>query len=141
MNRRVTKLRFDNGFWSSHGSVFASPSHLSQPLLSCDHDSAAAMGEGDDRALPKVSFVKRLVRLIENGDEDDHMSFCDHCEGQRFDRAQVLRALRATRKRLRKANTAPSADQTIALAIEAVRTLEIPHLEPADELVDGEVVH
>jgi hypothetical protein len=69
------------------------------------------------------------------------MSFCDHCEGQRFDRAQVLRALRATRKRLRKANTAPSADQTMALAIEAVRTLEIPHLEPADELVDGEVVH
>jgi imidazolonepropionase-like amidohydrolase len=99
------------------------------------------MGDGDYRALPKVSFVKRLVRLIENGDEDDHMSFCDHCEGQRFDRAQVLRALRATRKRLRKANTTPSADQTIALAIEAVRTLEIPHLEPADELVDGEVVH
>jgi hypothetical protein len=22
----MTKLRFDNGFWSSHGSVFASPS-------------------------------------------------------------------------------------------------------------------
>jgi imidazolonepropionase-like amidohydrolase len=69
------------------------------------------------------------------------MSFCDHCEGQRFDRAQVLRVLRATRKRLRKANTACSADQTIALAIEAVRTLEIPHLESADDLVDGEVIH
>jgi hypothetical protein len=69
------------------------------------------------------------------------MSFCDHCEGQRFDRAQVLRALRATRKRLRKANTASSADQTMALAIEAVRMLEIPHLEPADGLLDGEVVH
>lgn len=26
MNKRVTKLRFDNGFWSSLGSVFASPS-------------------------------------------------------------------------------------------------------------------
>jgi hypothetical protein len=26
VNTRVTKLRFDNGFWSSHGSVFASPS-------------------------------------------------------------------------------------------------------------------
>jgi imidazolonepropionase-like amidohydrolase len=72
---------------------------------------------------------------------NDHMSFCDHCEGQRFDRAQVLRVLRATRKRLRKTDTASSADQTIALAIEAVRTLEIPHLEPADDLVDGQVVH
>jgi hypothetical protein len=69
------------------------------------------------------------------------MSFCDHCEGQRFDRAQVLRVLRATRKRLRKADPACSADQTIALAIEAVRTLEIPHLESADDLVDGEVIH
>ena len=26
------------------------------------------------------------------------MSFCDHCQGQRFDRAQVLRALRAARE-------------------------------------------
>jgi hypothetical protein len=26
VNKRVTKLRFDNGFWSSHRSVFASPS-------------------------------------------------------------------------------------------------------------------
>jgi imidazolonepropionase-like amidohydrolase len=69
------------------------------------------------------------------------MSFCDHCEGQRFDRAQVLRVLRATRKRLQKAGTACTADQTMALAIEAVRTLEIPHLELADELVDGHVVH
>ena len=69
------------------------------------------------------------------------MSFCNHCEGQRFDRAQVLRVLRATRKRLRKSDTARSADQTLALAIEAVRTLEIPHLDVADELVGGEVVH
>jgi hypothetical protein len=69
------------------------------------------------------------------------MSFCDHCEGQRFDRAQVLRALRATRTRLQKSNPACSADQTIALAIEAVRSLEIPHLESADELMDGEVIH
>ena len=69
------------------------------------------------------------------------MSFCDHCEGQRFDRAQVLRALRAARTRLRDSKTPCSADQTLVLAIEAVRTLEIPHLEPADEVVDGEVVH
>ena len=69
------------------------------------------------------------------------MSFCDHCEGQRFDRAQVLRALRETRKRLRKSDTACSSDQTLALAIEAVRTLDIPHLDLVDEVVDGEVVH
>jgi len=69
------------------------------------------------------------------------MSFCDHCEGQRFDRAQVLRVLRATRKRLRKPDIACSADQTLAFAIEAVRALEIPHLESVDELVDGQVVH
>ena len=30
------------------------------------------------------------------------MAFCEHCEGQRFDRAQVLRLLRATRKSFRK---------------------------------------
>jgi len=68
------------------------------------------------------------------------MSFCDHCDGQRFDRAQVLRVLRATRKLLRKPNAACSADQTLASAIEAVRALEIPHLEPVDEL-DDPVVH
>ena len=69
------------------------------------------------------------------------MSFCDHCEGQRFDRAQVLRVLRATRKRLPKPDTARSADQALAMAIEAVRSLEIPHLERVEDLADGEVVH
>ena len=69
------------------------------------------------------------------------MSFCDHCEGQRFDRAQVLRALRAARRRLQAPGTACSVDQSLALAIEAVRALDIPHLEPLDESVDGEVVH
>jgi hypothetical protein len=69
------------------------------------------------------------------------MSFCEHCLGQRFDRAQVLRALRAARKRLQDSDTACSADETFALAIEAVRTLEIPHLEPLEEVAEGEVVH
>jgi hypothetical protein len=69
------------------------------------------------------------------------MSFCDHCEGQRFDRAQVLRVLRATRQRLRRSTTSSSADRTMALAIEAVRTLEIPHLESAEELMDGQMIH
>ena len=69
------------------------------------------------------------------------MSFCEHCEGQRFDRARVLRVLRATRTRRREPNAAGSADETLASAIEAVRTLDIPHLESLDEVVDGERVH
>ena len=69
------------------------------------------------------------------------MSFCEHCQGQRFDREQVLRALRAARQRMRQSQAECSADHSFALAIEAVRTLEIPHLEPFDEVVDGEVVH
>jgi len=69
------------------------------------------------------------------------MSFCDHCQGQRFDRAQVLRALRAARQRLRESTTKCDADQTLALAIETVRALDIPHLDPIDEVVNGEVVH
>jgi hypothetical protein len=66
------------------------------------------------------------------------MSFCEHCEGQRFDRAQVLRLLRATRKTFRKSSRA---DEVLGLAINAVRALEIPHLDRLDETVDGEIVH
>ena len=69
------------------------------------------------------------------------MSFCDHCQGQRFDRAQVLRALREARKRLRTASEPCDADQVFALAIETIRALEIPHLEVLDDVVDGEVIH
>ena len=69
------------------------------------------------------------------------MSFCDHCQGQRFDRAQVLRALRATRTRVRTRGWAASADRALASAIAAVRALEIPHLDSADDPVDGDVVH
>ena len=69
------------------------------------------------------------------------MSFCDHCQGQRFDRAQVLRALRAARKRLRESQGADRCvEQTFASAIEAIRSLEIPHLEEED-VIDAEVVH
>ena len=69
------------------------------------------------------------------------MSFCEHCEGQRFDRAQVLRVLRATRKRMRRPDRVAGADEALRLAIMAVRTLEIPHLELLDDLVDDTVVH
>jgi hypothetical protein len=32
-------------------------------------------------------------------------------------------------------------DTALGLAIEAVRTLDIPHLERFDDVADGEVVH
>ena len=69
------------------------------------------------------------------------MSFCEHCQGQRFDRAQVLRALRDTRRRLRQAGTLKTDEQTLALAIETVRRMEIPHLEPEDDGLAGDSIH
>ena len=69
------------------------------------------------------------------------MSFCEHCTGQRFDRAQVLRALRITRKALRDRGCGSRVDKAIATAIEAVRALEIPHLEYEDEGIEGQTVH
>jgi hypothetical protein len=68
------------------------------------------------------------------------MSFCDHCEGQRFDRARVLRVLRESQKSLRRADAPRSAQQAITRAIDAIRQLDIPHLE-IEETYDGEVIH
>ena len=73
--------------------------------------------------------------------EDMPMGFCEHCEGQRFDRAQVLRVLRATRKRMGREDSMTTADEALQLAIVAVRTLEIPHLESFDDLIDETVIH
>jgi len=67
--------------------------------------------------------------------------FCDHCAGQRFDRAQVLRALRATRQQLRQSKSRQGADRVLTSVINAVRSLEIPHLEPEDEQKSGEWLH
>ena len=69
------------------------------------------------------------------------MSFCEHCVGQRFDRAQVLRALRDTRKRLRDGEGSCSADEVLDLVIHAVRSLEIPHLELLEDMGDNTVIH
>lgn len=73
------------------------------------------------------------------------MSFCEHCEGQRFDRAQVLRQLRQTRARLRAGAASWTADEALQIAIKSVRALEIPHLEPLDDMLDAagddQVVH
>jgi hypothetical protein len=66
------------------------------------------------------------------------MSFCDHCEGQRFDRARVLRTLRRLRNDLR--GTDRCTADALDTALKKIRTLDIPHLELLDEEED-EVVH
>ena len=67
------------------------------------------------------------------------MSFCEHCEGQRFDRAQVLRLLRQVRRDMRTARCGEQVDEALATALKAVRDLEIPHLYFEPE--GNEVVH
>ena len=69
------------------------------------------------------------------------MGFCEHCAGQRFDRAQVLRALRAARKNLLEHERGGRVDEALTAAIEAVRGLEIPHLEHPDDEPEGQTVH
>jgi hypothetical protein len=66
------------------------------------------------------------------------MSYCDHCDGQRFDRARVLRTLRQLRKDV-KTGKCRTPHGAIDLALQAVKALEIPHLEWEED--DGEVVH
>ena len=66
------------------------------------------------------------------------MSFCDHCEGQRFDRARVLRTLRMVKKELCAARRNEAAAAALEAAIRAVRALDIPHLdeeEPLDSVI------
>ena len=65
------------------------------------------------------------------------MSFCEHCEGQRFDRARVLRALRQIRKELQATRSGDSCDGAIVAAMNAIRALDIPHLElePEEDVV------
>jgi imidazolonepropionase-like amidohydrolase len=69
------------------------------------------------------------------------MSFCEHCAGQRFDRAQVLRALREARRKLPRRGRASQADAVLAAAIQTVRSLEIPHIEYFEETTGDEVLH
>jgi hypothetical protein len=66
------------------------------------------------------------------------MSFCEHCEGQRFDRARVLRALRQVRKDVQRGKCR-SAEEALQRALAAIQALEIPHLDWEDE--GGQVVH
>ena len=66
-------------------------------------------------------------------------NFCEHCEGQRFDRAQVLRALRRVRSELRERRCGKKVDEAIALALKTVARLELPHLEVEEP--GSEVIH
>jgi hypothetical protein len=68
------------------------------------------------------------------------MSFCEHCAGQRFDRARVLRALRQIRRELQATRAAEQCDNAIVAAMNAIRGLDIPHLE-IDDVDDDVVVH
>jgi hypothetical protein len=66
-------------------------------------------------------------------------NFCEHCEGQRFDRAQVLRALRQLQRTMRTSRRDAALDAALDRAIKTVAGLEIPHLDI--EYVSGDVVH
>jgi len=68
------------------------------------------------------------------------MSFCEHCQGQRFDRARVLRTLRQLRSDVRSAQAGAKVDAALARALAAIKQLDIPHLETDDDYTD-EVVH
>jgi hypothetical protein len=67
------------------------------------------------------------------------MSYCEHCEGQRFDRARVLRALRQVRKHVRTMRGC-RAEDVLELAFQAIKELDIPHLEFVDDEND-DVIH
>lgn len=67
------------------------------------------------------------------------MSFCEHCAGQRFDRARVLRTLRQMRQTLRATGRGGELDNMLVAALDAVRALDIPHLEPEPE--EDHVIH
>ena len=66
-------------------------------------------------------------------------NFCEHCEGQRFDRAQVLRVLRQVRRELRERQCGENVDDALALALKKVAELELPHLAIEDG--PSELVH
>ena len=67
------------------------------------------------------------------------MDYCEHCEGQRFDRARVLRALRQIRRQLGAAER-QYGDKELETALRAIRDLDVPHLDVIDELED-EIIH
>ena len=68
------------------------------------------------------------------------MSFCEHCEGQRFDRARVLRAIRQVQRQARDAACGGEVEAALVRALDAVRVLDVPHLGPVDEEEEEELI-
>jgi hypothetical protein len=68
-------------------------------------------------------------------------NFCNHCQGQRFDRARVLQALRQLRKDLRQTDRSRKVDEALRQALRVVWNLEIPHLDDGEDEDGGQVVH
>jgi hypothetical protein len=66
------------------------------------------------------------------------MSYCEHCEGQRFDRARVLRALRELRRQVRASDSRECSD-VLDMALQAVLVIDIPHMEIID--TGSDIIH
>lgn len=81
----------------------------------------------------------RNARPDRNGEVEPVADFCEHCEGQRFDRAQVLRALRQVRRELRNQRCGKQVDAALGLVLKTVSGLELPHLLVEDAA--AEVIH
>src|SRR5688572_19150326 len=112
--------------------------HLAHPRI--EH-----RGRGDPEYTSSPTFSSRPFTAPWTGSRQcgkvTLMSFCEHCQGQRFDRAQVLRALRDTQRHLRQSGRSKAAEQALTLAIKTIRGLEIPHLEADDDDLTGASVH
>lgn len=67
------------------------------------------------------------------------MSFCEHCQGQRYDRARVLRLLRQMRRELQASAASGRCGEMLDEVLRSVRDMDIPHLEYEDE--EDLVVH
>ena len=76
---------------------------------------------------------------IESTRRGADVSFCEHCQGQRFDRARVLRLLRQMREDMRSARAGGKVDAAMAAALKSIKTLDIPHLEPEEP--EDQIVH
>ena len=99
--------------------------------------TAGSRAPTESRAPSPESRAPSPESRAPSPDYDVPMSFCEHCEGQRFDRARVLRTLRQLHKELRA--TDRCAGEAVSAALHAIRTMDIPHLEIVDEA--DEVVH
>ena len=83
-------------------------------------------------------LVRRWRKQPFPGENGAGMSFCDHCDGQRFDRSRTLRALR---RELRECAPQGPERDAILRALKTIRALDIPHLERLTDDIEGELIH